>query len=342
MRTQQDIICDDELVRDVEEVMKNGSLEEKLETLDFLSSCFNKNVKLMKIFVEATRDTDNPIIKNKAQELFIKNMDRFIVQYINQQYPTFVKRHFEDMTQVAKMGIIIGLETYNPEIAKPTTYFVLYIKHEVSLYINQFVNGLSAYYANEKYKVKKAINRLETENREVNDMNIAEKTGLTTENVKQLRSMIASSTPVEFSEVYMNKEDTCDTPEQAVIKKEQEETIYNAIKKCLTEVEQQIISMHYGLDVGIFEGDLSSYPEKKAFRDISQTLDLPYDKVRKYHASALRKLHGMLSKSNVVTELSQAEKILDKENIPIIPAEQGNIIMQALESTDVDLTDLSF
>ena len=50
----------------------------------------------------------------------------------------------------------------------------------------------------------------------------------------------------------------------------------------------------------------------------------------------------MLSKSNVVTELSQAEKILDKENIPIIPAEQGNIIMQALESTDVDLTDLSF
>jgi DNA-directed RNA polymerase specialized sigma subunit len=169
-------------------------------------------------------------------------------------------------------------------------------------------------------------------------MNIAETAGLTTENVKQLRRMIASSTNVEFNEIFMNKEDNNDTPEQAFIKKEQEETIYNAITKNLTEIEQQIITMHYGLaGAGAVMDNISTYPTKKAFRDISQTLGLPYDKVRKNHASALRKLHATLNKNNVISELSQAEKILNKESIPIIPAEQGNIIMQALDETDIIL-----
>lgn len=338
MKNQYNVVCDDELVNDVVNIMSTGSLMEKLYTLEFVSSCFNKDVKMTKILVEATKDINNPIISDKAKELFVKNMDKFISKFISDQYPTFIGAHYEDMIQVARMGIIIGLEKYNPEIAKPTTFFVLYIKHEVSQYINNYVNGLSTYYANEKYKINKAINLLENENREPNDINISEITGITIENVKQLRSMIASSVNLVFDEVFMNKADEKDTPEQIILKKELGETIKNTIEKHLTDIEKRIINMYYGLSGN---GDISEkttvFPTKKAFRNISDTLGIPYDKVRKYHASALRKLYTVVNKTNIVSELSKSEKILDIECIPIISAEKGNSIMHGHTATGIEL-----
>jgi RNA polymerase sigma factor (sigma-70 family) len=335
MKNKYNNVYGDDLVNDVENIMRTGSLMEKLDTLDFVSNCFNKDVKMTKILVEATKDTKEPLVSNKAKELFVKNMDKFISKYISQQYPTFIGVHYEDLVQVARMGIIIGLEKYDPEIAKPTTFFVLYIKHEVSQYINNYVNGLSTYYANEKYKINKAINLLESENREPNNINIAEITGISIENVKQLRNMIASSSNLAFDEVFMNKADEKDTPEQIILKKELEETINNAINKYLTEIEKKIIIMYYGLEgtQDICE-KTTVFPTKKAFRNISDILGIPYDKVRKFHASALRKLYTVVNKTNIVSELCKSEKILDTEYVPILSIEQGNVAMHTDDSTD--------
>ncbi|WFR59056.1 sigma-70 family RNA polymerase sigma factor [Anaerocolumna sp. AGMB13025] len=330
MNNQYSGIFDDELVNDVENIMRNGSIMEKLETLEFVSNCFNKDVKMTKILIDATKASEDPLISDKAKELFVKNMDKFISKFISEQYPTFIGSHYEDMIQAARMGIIIGLDKYNPEIAKPTTFFVLYIKHEVSQYINNYVNGLSTYYANEKYKINKAINQLENENRETSDVNIAEITGITAENVKQIRNMIASTSNVAFDEVFMNKADENDTPEQIVLKKELGETINNTIERYLTDTEKRIITMYYGLagNKGVSERT-AGFPTKKAFRNISESLGIPYDKVRKYHASALRKLHTVVSKTNIVSELSKSEQILNTEYIPILSPEEGNLILNA-------------
>jgi len=313
--------------------MRTGSLMEKLDTLEFVSNCFNKDVNMIKILVEAAKDTEDPVISDKAKELFIKNMDKFISKYISEQYPTFIGAHYDDMIQAARMGVIIGLEKYNPEIAKPTTFFVLYIKHEVSQYINNYVNGLSTYYANEKYKINKAINLLEKENKEINDINISEITGITAENVKQLRGMIASSNNVAFDEVFMNKADEKDTPEQIILNKELGETLNNTIEKCLTDIEKRIITMYYGLDYNN-QDKTKIYPTKKAFRNISEILGIPYDKVRKYHASALRKLYSAVCRTNIVTELSKTERILNTQLIPIVSAEEGNAMLQTINASD--------
>ncbi|WP_033165547.1 sigma-70 family RNA polymerase sigma factor [Clostridium sp. KNHs205] len=330
MKSQYSEICDDEVVNDVINVMSTGSLMEKLDTLEFVSGYFNKDFRMTKILVEAARDAENPLLSDRAKELFVKNMDKFITKFVSEQYPTFIGAHYEDMIQAARMGIIIGLEKYNPEIAKPTTFFVLYIKHEVSQYINNYVNGLSTYYANEKYKINKAISLLESENKEPNDINISEITGITVENVKQLRNMITSSSNVVYDEVFMNKADEQDTPEQIVLKKELGETINNTIEKHLTDIEKKIITMYYGLSDNSFKDEQTKiFPTKKAFRNISETLEIPYDKVRKYHASALRKLHIAVNKANVITELSKSEKILNAGYIPIISEEEGKEIMNS-------------
>ena len=335
MENQSSDICDEELVNDVKNIMKTGSLMEKLDTLEFVSSYFNRDVKMTAILVEAARDMNNPVVSDRAKELFIKKMDKFISKFISEQYPTFIRAHYEDMIQAARMGIVIGLEKFNPEIAKPTTFFILYIKHEVSQYINNYVNGLSTYYANEKYKINKAISLLESQNQETTDVKIAEITGITPENVKQLRSMTASSANVEFDEVFMNKADENDTPEQIILKKELEETINNTIEKHLTETEKQIITMYYGLSG---KGDTSEkaavFPTKKEFRNISDTLGIPYEKVRKYHASALRKLYTAVKKTNIVSGLSKSEKILNAEYISFVSEEEGNRIMRTHALTD--------
>lgn len=330
MMSQYSEVCNDELISDVTTIMRTGSIMEKLDTLEFVSGYFNKDVKMTKILVEAARDTSNPILSDRAKELFIRNMDKFITKFISEQYPTFIGAHYEDMIQAARMGIIIGLDKYNPEIAKPTTFFVLYIKHEVSQYINNYVNGLSTYYANEKYKINKAISLLENDNKEPSDINIAEITGITAENVKQLRNMIASSSNVVYDEVFMNKADEKDTPEQIVLKKELEEIISKTIEKHLTETEKKIIVMYYGLpDYSNKSEKTKMFPTKKAFKNISDTLGIPYDKVRKYHASALRKLHAAVNKTNMITELSKSEKILNAEYIPIISEEEGQAILRS-------------
>ncbi|SHK69873.1 RNA polymerase sigma factor, sigma-70 family [Anaerocolumna jejuensis DSM 15929] len=335
MENQSSDICDEELVNDVKNIMKTGSLMEKLDTLEFVSSYFNRDVKMTAILVEAARDMNNPVVSDRAKELFIKKMDKFISKFISEQYPTFIRAHYEDMIQAARMGIVIGLEKFNPEIAKPTTFFILYIKHEVSQYINNYVNGLSTYYANEKYKINKAISLLESQNQETTDVKIAEITGITPENVKQLRCMTASSANVEFDEVFMNKADENDTPEQIILKKELEETINNTIEKHLTETEKQIITMYYGLSG---KGDTSEkaavFPTKKEFRNISDTLGIPYEKVRKYHASALRKLYTAVKKTNIVSGLSKSEKILNAEYISFVSEEEGNRIMRTHALTD--------
>lgn len=333
MKNQYVDVCDDELVNDVVSIMRTGSLMEKLDTLEFVSNCFNTDINMIKILVEATRDTEDPVISDKAKELFIQNMDKFISKYITEQYPTFLGAHYDDMIQAARMGVIIGLEKYNPEIARPTTFFVLYIKHEVSQYINNYVNGLSTYYANEKYKINKAINLLEKENKEINDVNISEKTGISTENVKQLRDMIATSNNVAFDEIFMNKADEKDTPEQIILNKELGETLNNTIEKYLSDIEKRIIVMYYGLDNNI-QNESKIYPTKKAFCNIGEILGISYNEVRKYHASALRKLHTAVCKSNIVAEISKSEKILNAELIPLVSAKEGNAIMQKMKSSD--------
>lgn len=338
MSNQYNYICDDELVNDVINIMSAGSIMEKLDTLEFVSGYFNKDIKMTKILIEAARDMDNPLLSEKAKELLVKSMDKFIAKFISEQYPTFVGAYYEDMVQAARMGIIIGLEKYNPEIAKPTTFFVLYIKHEVSQYINNYVNGLSTYYANEKYKINRAISLLEKENKESSDINIAEITGISVDNVKQLRNMIALSTNVAFDEVFMNKADENDTPEQVILKKELGETISNTIKKHLTDTEKKIITMYYGLeDEGSTSERVTAFPTKKAFRDIGDKLGISYEKVRKYHASALRKLYAVVNKTNIVSELSRSEKILNSELIPMVAAEQGKTIVRVHNSKDFEL-----
>jgi RNA polymerase sigma factor (sigma-70 family) len=338
MSNQYNYICDDELVNDVINIMNAGSIMEKLDTLEFVSGYFNKDIKMTKILIEAARDVDNPLLSEKAKELLVRNMDKFISKFISEQYPTFVGAHYEDMVQAARMGIIVGLDKYNPEIAKPTTFFVLYIKHEVSQYINNYVNGLSTYYANEKYKINRAISLLEKENKESSDINIAEITGISVDNVKQIRNMIALSTNIAFDEVFMNKTDENDTPEQVVLKQELCETINNTIKKCLTDTEKKIITMYYGFgEVGSTLEKTTAFPTKKAFRDIGETLGIPYDKVRKYHASALRKLYMVVNKTKIVSDLRKSEKILNSELIPMVAAEQRNVIVSAHASKDFDV-----
>lgn len=324
MKNHYNYVCDDELVNDIQSIMRTGSTMEKLDILEFVSNYFNKDIKMTKILVEATRDVEDPVVSDKAKELFVKNMDKYISKFISEQYPTFIGAHYEDLVQAARVGIIIGLEKYNPDLAKPTTFFVLYIRHEISQYINNYVNGLSTYYANEKYKINKAINILENENRELTDVNIAEITGITAENVKQLRSMMFSSANVAFDEVFMNKVDENETPEEIILKKELGEIINNTIENHLTEVESKIITMYYGLD-----DKTEIYPTKKAFRNISDTLGISYDKVRKHHAIALRKLYTVISKTNIITDLSKTEKILNTGCIPIMDSEKASAILNS-------------
>ena len=76
----------------------------------------------------------------QAKDDACENLKGFIIYMIMRNFWTYCRNNFYDLLQCGYIGILKGLEVYNPEKAKPTTFFKTYIKSEISRYITEFLN----------------------------------------------------------------------------------------------------------------------------------------------------------------------------------------------------------
>lgn len=264
-------------------------------------------------------------IMANAKENMIESLSKFIYYIIERNFNTF-KKYTADLYQEGVLGILKGFERYDARKSRPTTYFYVFIVHEMTEFVNQNVNKTTSHYSANIVKVKKAINNFEHEGREWTIKDIAQETGISAETILQSIRIMDCSQEVHYDSVdYLDSQisQRCSSPEEEYLKNETAEIIHQAVA-ALSEDEAKVIIAKYGLDG----------KEGRSFKNISIELGIQIDKVKKLNNAAIRKL----KKSKLIHgnfNLAKEEKALNTNAIGYIPVEAGEKLMQELENIQI-------
>lgn len=270
--------------------------------------------------------------RESAQVKTLDALEGIIMSIIKNNYYTYAPKHFEDMKSSAQLGIIKAMDDYVPEKGAASTFYYRHIIHEIQKYIDEFVNKTSTHYASNMRKIKKAINEFNNQDVSYTTTDIALFTKMTMETVEQSMSIINYTDNIYFdgcTEGYINKNSSFRrevNPEYAVEENQANEAIYKALNDCLTIDERAVVMMA----IGFGDANPSSYKE------ISSTLGIPIDKVRKIYNEALRKLKSSrILRCMFYDQFEQEEAILQSSDLTFfdfdIPLNENELIAQSIE-----------
>lgn len=224
--------------------------------------------------------SDNCEVRETATAEIINDYTKFISYIINTRYASY-KNDWEELMQQGILGILNALQTYNPAISKPTTYFYSYIVHELTDYVSNYKSTVSPYYAAQINKVKNAISQLEKKGIKYSEHEISVLTGYSIEAVCRIFELINRTNILHYeSDDYL---ESCITqneisPETHYIKAEQNRIIHNALL-CLPSIERKIVMLKTGFLI-----------EKQTYKSIANQLTLPVEQVKQLYQQALLKL----------------------------------------------------
>ena len=262
------------------------------------------------------------IMKN-SKEKMIEKLDMFVYYIIGRNFSTF-KKFTKDLYQEGILGILKGFDAYNPEKSKPTTYFYIYIVHEMTEFVNSNVNKTTSHYAANIVKVKKAINHFEKAGRDWTIKDIAQETGISAETITQALNIMESSNEMHYEttdylDAQISKRNP--SPEEEYIKNEISQMLQDSIDT-LDINEANVIRLKYGL----------SGEEPMSYKNIAARLGIQIDKIKKYHSAGIRKLRRCKIINGNFKGLKREEKALNDSQIGIIPIKAAEAIMDEVDA----------
>jgi RNA polymerase sigma factor (sigma-70 family) len=225
------------------------------------------------------------------------------------------------------------MEKYNPEKSLPTTFFNLYIIHEMSKYIDTEVNKTTSHYSSNLTKINRVIDKFEAQSKKWTPTDIAVETGLNMETIIQCLHIKEYKNEMYY-ETYeileANISERSPSPEQAYIENERMEILYNSISTLLPE-EIQVLQYRYGLNGS----------KTISYKEIAKEMGISIEKVRKYRHDAIRKLRHKANMRNIFKDyVADSEKNSITENdISLIPEAAAEIMMSDLEEIDFNFDD---
>lgn len=313
-----------------EEINANNKTDEKKQNYSRVYKASNSSENIRQRFVRICDkyNSGDEVKKKEALQEAIDELQSFVHYVIRKKYSTYTK-HYEDLVQEGFMGIIKGMEKYNPEKSLPTTYFNLYIIHEMSKFIDTEVNKTTSHYSSNLTKINRVIDKLEQEGTKWTPTDIAVQTGLNMETVIQCLNIKEYKNEMYYENdeiLEANITERNPSPEDVYIEEEKNRILYNAISTLLPE-EQQVLIYRYGLK----NSKVISYKE------IAKIMGISIEKVRKYRHDALKKLkHKNNMRQTFRDYSSEEENLLNETNIPLIQEDLANNAMNEIEEIDFD------
>lgn len=255
-----------------------------------------------------------------------------ISMVIDKNFSKFAGEYRDDMMSCGKLGIMEALKKYDPSKAKPSTFFTIYIMHEIYDFITRYVMKTTPYYANEIKAVRRAMTEFETMNgKDATIMDVSYMTGISTKNVQRALDIVTFGQTKDyetesFLDGIMTKFDK--SPEEKMIDKEEEKAIYQAFS-CLDEVEIKVLCLKYGL----LDEDACTNA------DIAQKVNIPLDAVRRTVNKAITKLrHEPTLKSLFNDNIRDKRRKIQREEIAIVPVEAAEMqfdeLMEAIVAAE--------
>lgn len=305
------------IIRTLHNLQKKDKMSESL--LMTIPEGYDKNtyMELVDTYKEGMT-----IMKN-SKEKMIEKLDMFVYYIIGRNFSTF-KKFTKDLYQEGILGILKGFDAYNPEKSKPTTYFYIYIVHEMTEFVNLNVNKTTSHYAANIVKVKKAINHFEKAGRDWTIKDIAQETGISAETITQALNIMESSNEMHYEttdylDAQISKRNP--SPEEEYIKNEISQMLQDSIDT-LDINEANVIRLKYGL----------SGEEPMSYKNIAARLGIQIDKIKKYHSAGIRKLRRCKIINGNFKGLKREEKALNDSQIGIIPIKAAEAIMDEVDA----------
>jgi RNA polymerase sigma factor (sigma-70 family) len=275
---------------------------------------------------------------NRSKEEAIRSLEGFIFTIIKRKYSTYAPKHFNDLIQEGRAGVLEGMKKYDPELGMPTTFFNPYIKHELQSYITKIVDKTTTHYSTNIKKVNKAIDFFEEKGIQYTLVDIAIQTKMTPEAVKQAMSVRNYRDEIHFESC--PRETVPDlkiiqkviTPEEELIENERINIVHECIAKYLNEEEIQVICLYFGI------GKAKSYTEGK----IAKKLNIPKDKVKRLLNSAQRKLIDSDLKFYYKDYLAKDRELIENSEMTFVPVEMArnavnDLALEAMNMTEIPI-----
>lgn len=296
----------------------------KLHENENLEAFFARNPLLLSKVPDNVEQTEfKKIVKDyliashfvkESKEKMIEKLEYLVYYIINKNFSTF-KKYTKELYQEGILGILASMKKYDYEKSSPSTYFFNYILHQMNDFVNFQINKTSPHYATHITKIKKAINSLEKEGKEVTVIGVAQITKFSAETIVQSMKIMELSNEMHYETIDVlesNLSETFQSPEEEFVKNEIVEIIRSAVN-ALPEDEKNVINLKFGLLDGV----------QLSYKSISETLGIQIDKVKKLNASAIRKLKKNKLILDNFGNMKKSNKVLNQSLVGIIPIEAG-------------------
>lgn len=277
--------------------------------------------------------SEDPEIRSQALADAISELEGFVHYIIKKKYSTYGK-YYEDLVQEGKIGIMEGMKKYDPNITLPSTYFNVYIIHEISKFIDTEINRTTSHYSSNLMKINKVIDRFSQEGRDWSPSDIAVETGIKMETIIQCLQIKECNKEKYYESTEMMEKDITQkdkSPEEQVLENEKLNTLYQAIGS-LEPIERTVIMMKYGI----------GYPTTYSYKTISEELGVPIEKIKKIRHDCIRKLKNNTRIRTFFKDFSKdnEKNLLNAAEISIIPEKVAERTMDELEKIEFDELDL--
>ena len=231
-------------------------------------------------------NSDNPELVQQAKEEAINQLEKLMHSIINIYFYNYAAEYTPELMQEGALGILKGLKKYNPDLAAPSTYFYWHIKHQMQIFVDEMINGISEYYSVNIKKIKVAIKEINDYNMEYSEVKIAELTKLPLKTVKHSLEILFYSNqlkydafPDYYKSILIPAES--ESVENVFVQKESIKITETLISELLNKQEEFVIRYMFGLN--------SSKICLKS-KDIANILNVPPAKIRRVYNSAIKKL----------------------------------------------------
>ena len=272
-------------------------------------------------------NSDDENLKAEGIAEAIDELKSFVHYIIKRKYSTYGK-YYEDLVQEGIIGIIKGLEKYDPEKSLPTTFFNLYIIHEMSKYIDTEVNKTTSHYSSNLTKINRVIDKFEAENKKWNATDIAITVGLNMETVTQCLHIRECKNEMSYESdeiLEANITEHTASPEAVYIEEERTNVLYKAIAT-LSPEEIKVLKYRFGL----------ANTKVISYKEIAEKMGISIEKVRKYRHDAIRKLKNKPQICNMFKDYAKHEASLTDNCIAFIPEDVAEDMIREIEELDID------
>lgn len=268
--------------------------------------------------------SEDPDVRDSAVIEIVQEHSGLISMVIDKNFSKFAGEYRDDMMSCGKLGIMEALKKYDPEKAKPSTFFTIYIKHEIYDFITRYVMKTTPYYASEIKAVKKAMTDFETvHGKEATIMDISYMTGISTKIVQRALDIVMFGQTKDFeTESYLDgiMTEFDESPEDTMIGREEDNAIYKALA-CLDDIEKQVICLKFGL----LDEDMCTNA------DIAKKVGIPLDLVRRTVNKAITKLRNEPAIYTLFNDnIRDKRRKIQREEIAIVPVKAAKMQFEDL------------